>query len=363
MRISLTINDFGRAEWSNVLANNYGQRFAVFLTIGTKKRLEKAGLWPERKCDIIFVQSSEPDEISIGAAAREYTDMAGSNPYNFVMSIGGGATIDTVKAVLAVSEQSTEINWTGSLNSDRTVARVPHIAVPTTVGSGAEVSNSFVMKAEEGRKIPFVSERHTPNEAILDSRFTSDLTDELYLFGLVDALVHGLESGFTRLASAKSKSLSKSSLEDILKLLGSRKPSECENESERLLLMQRAQYASFVAGVAQSIASSGVVHAVAHWLSSVTHMSHARLVALSAYLLRGSEYWSGVLSESGVDGSQIELIDSVLQNAYSQICLDGFGGLHGLVALDKLGSIKKDPCYRVSQIRTPLEEIEAALIK
>ncbi len=134
------------------------------------------------------------------------------------------------------------------------------VAVPTTAGTGSEVSSAAVVKdpATE-RKIAVVSHELLPDIAILDPRLTANVPRDVMLSAGLDALAHSLEGYVSKLENPIADVYAEKSVEMILRLLPMTIDDADESES-RLQMM----IASMMAGIVQNLKVPGVGHAVAH---------------------------------------------------------------------------------------------------
>ena len=111
-----------------------------------------------------------------------------------IVSVGGGSVIDTGKAVAVTLKNG------GTVNDHVAIMRLtepqtPHIALPTTAGTGSEVTNAAVITSlKAGRKVYIVDPYIIPNVAILDPRFTITLPPALTAGTAMDALTHAIEA-------------------------------------------------------------------------------------------------------------------------------------------------------------------------
>jgi len=111
-----------------------------------------------------------------------------------LVSLGGGSVIDTAKGMCIVMKEG------GSLRDFQgmqmlTRSQIPHIVVPTTAGTGSEVtSGAVVMDQEQGQKVIIFEYFNTPRVAILDPRMTEMLPPGLTATTGMDAMTHAVES-------------------------------------------------------------------------------------------------------------------------------------------------------------------------
>jgi alcohol dehydrogenase class IV len=148
--------------------------------------------------------------------------------------------------------------------------QTPHIVIPTTSGTGSEVTNVAVIKSKiAGRKVYIVDSHIMPNTAILDPRFTMTLPPGLTATTAMDAMTHAVEA----LTSTMSNRICDGQALHAIRLIGENLPAvvvEGKNEKARLNM----QIASTMAGWAFTIAQVGLVHAMAHTLGILHNIPH-----------------------------------------------------------------------------------------
>ncbi len=172
-----------------------------------------------------------------------------------VVALGGGSTMDLAKAAVFFSGLDIAL-----------------IAVPTTSGSGSEVTD-FAILTHNGVKHPLVDERLRPKLAILDSDLLMRLPPSLIADTGFDVVTHALESWVAKNAGAVSDSLA---LSAFASAYGGLVASFAGDTSQRLKL----HLASTMAGVAFSNAGLGLCHALSHSLGALVHLPHGRLNAM-----------------------------------------------------------------------------------
>ncbi len=214
---------------------------------------------------------------------------------DLVVALGGGSPMDCAKAMVYFSEL------------DVTLA-----AIPTTSGSGAEVTDFAILTHQEV-KHPLVHERLRPQVAILDSELLEKLPKSLIADGGFDILAHALEA-----AVGKNRSLITDALacRAFRTAFGELPLSYGGDVSVRLNI----HVASAMSAMAFSQAGLGICHALSHALGGQFHVPHGRLnaillpsvVAVNAQVA-GSRYAS-LAREAGLSGSADTLAVRNLKN-------------------------------------------------
>ena len=201
-----------------------------------------------------------------------------------IIAVGGGSVMDTAKGVnILVSENSDDLmQFSGAGILARPLK--PLMAIPTTAGTGSEVTLVAVI-ADHARnlKMLFTSYFLLPDIAVLDPRMTLTLPPAITAATAMDALTHAVEA-FTCLAK---NPLSDAHAMLAIELIGQnllKVISEPENEDGRLALA----VAATLAGVAFSNAMVGMVHTLGHSTGAVCGVPHGTCMAI--LLPYGLEY-------------------------------------------------------------------------
>jgi alcohol dehydrogenase class IV len=209
--------------------------------------------------------SLEPDLETVDAA----TAVARELKADCIVSVGGGSVIDTAKGVCVTLKNGGKIN--DYLNFlVLTESQTPHIAIPTTAGTGSEVTNIAVLTSEgAGRKLFIVDTRIMPNVAILDPRFTITLPRDLTVTTAMDAMTHAVEAMTSILGNQICDGLAL----HAIRLIKENLPlvvADGRNEKARLNM----QLAATMAGWAFTIAQVGLAHGMAHTIGALHHVPH-----------------------------------------------------------------------------------------
>ncbi len=188
---------------------------------------------------------------------------------NIVCGVGGGSTLDTAKAA------SVLITNGGSVRDYQGLNRVPgpglpKIMVPTTAGTGSEVTFTAVfIRTDEKKKGGINSPFLYPEAAILDPSLTVSVPPAVTASTGLDALCHAVESFISLKANFLTETVSLSAIKLIWKSL----PAVYENGT---LIEERANmlYGSFLAGVGLANAGVTAVHSISYPLGGVFGVAH-----------------------------------------------------------------------------------------
>ena len=193
-----------------------------------------------------------------------------------LIALGGGSVLDTGKGVwLNVSLGVADLNsMVGS--GHLPVLNYPFIAVPTTSGTGSEVTKvAVVSDPDKGRKLLFNSDNLQPDFAILDSRLTASLPPFLSSITGMDALSHAVEAYTCLGKNPLSDQLALSAVSLIRDNL-----KKAVEEPEKLEHRRALALASNMAGLAFSNSMVGLVHSIGHSVGSVCHAPHGSCMAV-----------------------------------------------------------------------------------
>ncbi len=197
------------------------------------------------------------------------TELARSLNVDCIVSVGGGSVIDTAKAVCVTLKNGGRANDHVALGRLQE-PQIPHIVIPTTAGTGSEVTNVAVIKNKSvGRKVYIVDPRIIPNTAVLDPRFTIGLPPGLTVTTAMDAMTHAIEA----LTSTRSQPICDGQALQAIRLIRENLPIVMKNgkdENARLNL----QLAATMAGWAFGIAQVGLAHAMAHTVGALHNVPH-----------------------------------------------------------------------------------------
>lgn len=201
-----------------------------------------------------------------------------------LIAIGGGSVMDTAKAVnILVSEGGDDLHpFAGAHNLPR--ALKPLLVVPTTAGTGSEVTMVAVISdTEAGVKLPFTSRYLMPNAAVLDPRMTLSLPPMATAATAMDALTHAIEAYTGLGANPLSDAYATAAIQKINRYLLAvlDRPGDAD---ARLELAQAAT----LAGIAFSNSMVGMVHALGHSVGALCHVPHG--VCMSILLPYVLEY-------------------------------------------------------------------------
>lgn len=187
-----------------------------------------------------------------------------------IVAVGGGSVIDTAKAISIVMtnpEHSGIASLDGSIKTRN--KGLPVIALPTTSGTGAEVTINYVITNEENKKKMVCVDVHDiPTCAIIDPDLMQDMPQSLAATTGMDALTHAMEGYITKAGWLIPDIFHVNAMALIYKNL-----EKAANEKD-VIAVEKMAYAQYIAGMGFSNVGLGIVHSMAHSLGSYFDTPH-----------------------------------------------------------------------------------------
>ncbi|WP_180001130.1 MULTISPECIES: iron-containing alcohol dehydrogenase [unclassified Acinetobacter] len=265
-------------ELFKILKNGRYQRLLLVTDPGMLKQqlhlpildiIESAGL------DYVIysdVQADPPDNVVLEAAA-----FAKQEKIDVVLGFGGGSSMDVAKliAILAHPEQHQTLSYLYGVDN-ATGPRLALILVPTTAGTGSEVTPISIVTTGETTKSGIVAPILYADIAILDATFTRNLPAQITAATGIDAMVHAIEAYTSK---HKKNPYSDMLAKQALRLLNANLPHVLQDGYD-LDARQNMLVGSMLAGQAFANAPVAAVHALAYPLGGHFHLSHGHSNAL-----------------------------------------------------------------------------------
>ena len=210
------------------------------------------------KVNYVIYDKTQPNPTV--ANVEEALDIYHQNKCDALIAIGGGSSIDCAKAIgarVAYAKRSLD-KLGGKLKVWRRIP--PLIAIPTTAGTGSEVTlAALVTDTERYKKYALMSFPLIPHYAVLDSKLTYSLPPRLTATTGMDALTHAVEAYIGRSTTKKTRALALEATKMIFENLEKAYVDGNDREARENMLN-----ASYKAGVAFSMSYVGYIHAIAH---------------------------------------------------------------------------------------------------
>ncbi|MGZ3514452.1 MAG: iron-containing alcohol dehydrogenase [Thermodesulfobacteriota bacterium] len=237
------------------------------LVSSLRANLEEAGM------KVFLFDRVEPEPSA--SLVDESAQLTKENGVDVVIGVGGGSSLDIAKgASLLASNPGKVLDYCGL---DLIPKRgLPKILVPTTAGTGSEVTRVFVLtdKRDNMKKVVF-SNYALPELALVDPMLTISMPSKVTADSGMDALVHAIETYVSMNATPFSDLLASKAIELIAKYLPM-----AFAKGENIEARYHMSLASLLAGMAFASGGLGAVHALAYPLGTEYHLPHGRTNAI-----------------------------------------------------------------------------------
>ena len=256
---------FGNGSVSEVSAQLEGLNVTKPFVV-TDQGIAESGLLEKFKKHVpnlgnnrVFLETpANPNEASVKAASEAYRDSGADG----IIGFGGGSPLDLAKAVsLSVSHEGPLWKYTTHHDGVKHIGKTPPIiAIPTTAGTGSEVSRAAVIILDSGEKRIIFSPNLIPDIAILDPELTVGLPPFLTAATGMDAITHCVEAISSPRINASADAIGASALKDALgdgALLKAVKNGEDLDARSTMLSVSTRGGMAFSKGL-------GAVHAMSH---------------------------------------------------------------------------------------------------
>ncbi|KZL93600.1 iron-containing alcohol dehydrogenase [Clostridium magnum] len=292
----------------------------AMLVIGSE-RLIKDGTVPRiqellKEANIeTAVFSGIENDPSVATVRRGGEAMKEFNP-DLIIGIGGGSPIDAAKAMWIFYEypEFTFEEAAKPFNLPELRQKARFIAIPTTSGTGSEVTSfSVITDHETGVKYPIADYNVTPDVAIVDTNLVQSMTSTLVANTGMDALTHAFEAYVSKVRNPITDALAMKSIEmTVDNLVNSFKGEEQARKNMHI--------AQCLAGMAFSNAILGIVHSMSHKTGKIFNIPHG--CANAIYLPHAMQFnaktagadYADIAKRLGVKGTTTdELVQSLVQ--------------------------------------------------
>lgn len=254
----------------NILINNNTKHVAIF----TDKGIMKAGLFSliEEVVQQVGIKYYILDEIPAEPSYLEVqhlVDTFKSKQADMIIACGGGSVMDAAKlaSVLVTDEYGVKELLD---QPERAKKCVPIILIPTTAGTGAEVTpNSIVAVPEKELKVGIVNENMIADYVILDARMIKNLPQSIAAATGVDALAHCIECFISNKANPFSDLYALEGLDLIFNNI-----EKACMDPEAMEEKNKMQIAAYYGGLAITASGTTAVHALSYPLGGKYHIAH-----------------------------------------------------------------------------------------
>lgn len=272
-------------------------------------------------CAMIFREqfgTSEPTDGMMNAILAERDRIHMETGIGRIVAIGGGAILDMAKVLAVAPHGTADVNdlYPGMAGLTRVHEL---IAVPTTCGTGSEVTNiSVIFRTGLGTKQGLVGDALYPAHAVLIPQLMETLPCSVFAASAIDALIHAAESYLSPLATPLTDVFGEAAMRDILTGF----MAVAENPENRKSLHAQFLRAATNAGVAFGNAGCGPVHALSFALGGKYHVPHGE----SCY-----QYFMPIMNfyKANSNGGKLARLEALLADILH--AEDGFAALAALL--------------------------------
>lgn len=205
-------------------------------------------------------------------------ELAKEQKCDLVIGVGGGSTLDTAKGIATLAKNPGKA-WDYVERTDQEVSRpsgvLPIIAIPTTAGTGSEVTLYAVLNNPNVKeKSTIYSELIFPRVALVDPELMVSMPPSLTAFTGIDALSHSVESFINIHANSYSKLLAKESIQLVARYLP-----EAVANGNNMEARSKMAWASTLGGMAISHVGTTLPHALGQPVSGLVDAPHGGSIA------------------------------------------------------------------------------------
>ena len=231
-----------------------------------------------RKRPITVLSGVEPNPST--TTVDKLSVLLGGMPHQAIIGLGGGSTLDAAKALaIMYAGGGGLIDYLGpSPERAAKERKIKLILVPTTAGTGSEVTRFGVYTAPTGRKYTLNNVALQADVAILCGELTASMPPQVTAATAFDALAHALETLWNRNATAISDEIATESVIEILRWI---EPAYASSRSGKRHGRHEMLRASCMAGIGFNLTGTAAVHALSFILSEEWHVPHGTACAFT----------------------------------------------------------------------------------
>ena len=263
------ISGSGALEAAESALSSFGKKALivtdkVMIDLGNCAKVETA-LKNEGVDYVIYYDiTGEPTDVMIDGGVKVYKE----NGCDFIVALGGGSPIDSMKAIASLIENGGSISdYMGKVID---VPVPPMVAIPTTAGTGSEATQfTIITDTKKDIKMLLKGAVLMPTLAIIDPQFTMTAPPKITAATGLDALCHAVEAYTSRKAQTLSDTFAVSAVKRIFKFL----PvafKDGKNEEARVEM----SVAALEAGIAFNNASVTIIHGMSRPIGALFHVAH-----------------------------------------------------------------------------------------
>lgn len=235
--------------------------------------------------------SPNPDVTEVDACA----DIIREKKIGFVVALGGGSSMDCAKAAASIALTEDSIRKYHGTGVPMPQEHLPLIAVPTTAGTGSEVTCVSVLTDHaNGKKSPIVSDGFFPSYAIIDPELTYTMPPKVTAGTGIDVLSHALEGFWSKGHQPICDACALHAAELVFQYLYKAYLNPNDEEAR-----EKMCEASLIAGLAFTLPKTTSSHACSFPLTNIHHIPHGEACGMTL------DYFARI-NAKGVEGARID---------------------------------------------------------
>ncbi|MFV0437838.1 MAG: iron-containing alcohol dehydrogenase [Desulfopila sp.] len=226
--------------------------------------------------DIPFIVCDAVDREPTVLLFDELLSRLDLSSFDVIIAVGGGSVLDVAKGIALIASFGGHIRDYAGHGKVPGIPRIPTIAIPTTAGTGSEISDGVVLIDEERQtKFLVLSKKICPTLALTDPLLTITMPAKVTACSGMDALVHAVESYLSKDANIATELFS-------LRAIGllSENIRQAYNDGSDITARENMQLGSTLAMMAGMNAYLGLCHAMAMPLCALYHIPHGQVCGL-----------------------------------------------------------------------------------
>jgi alcohol dehydrogenase class IV len=224
-------------------------------------QIRDAGL----SCEIFHETVPDPTTVVVDAGVRRFVE----GTHDGLVSLGGGSPIDTAKAIGMLAANGGRVR-DYRVPHEIPLAGPPHLAIPTTAGTGSEVTRfTVITDLDRGEKLLLAGDSLLPSAAVVDYELTLTMPARLTADTGTDSLTHAIEAYVSRKANPFTDAFALPAMKTIWRELPT-----CFQQPDNVKAREAMMLAATQAGIAFSNASVALVHGMSRPLGAHFHIPH-----------------------------------------------------------------------------------------
>lgn len=233
----------------------------------------------------VIIESSNKiiEEIHFGIEANptienveDTTKAIKKSNADFIVALGGGSILDCAKISSCMAAMDLDIKYFLE-NKLEIKSSIPVIAIPTTAGTGSEVTSVSVISDKDSKdKFPIKSDYLLPKVAIIDPNLTLSVPSKVSASSGIDVLSHALESYYSKNNNPISDTLATESIKLVMNNLY-----KVVKEGSNIKYRENMCQASLLAGMAFSVTGTAACHGISYPLTSIYNIPHGEACGLT----------------------------------------------------------------------------------